>query len=179
MMETEISGAHQETGPGRGSARERERLAGRRGSGVHLKFLELLHSVGLLAGRHLAGVVVASLFAPAPCAFDRPWRGAVLKKAKPQSANPRRASPALSKSHQSIETPELLIMKVALAARVALLAAAIYAVAAQPQCPAVGLAPLTPAVRRPNRVDQLFCSFLSSILSSLTSILFPLPPRSR
>ena len=42
-------------------------------------------------------------------------------------------------------------MKVALAARVALLTAAIYAVAAQPACPApVGLAPVTPAVRRPN-----------------------------
>lgn len=75
--------------------------------------------------------------------------------------DPRPASPALSRSH-SIETPELLIMKVALAARVALLAAAIYAVAAQPQCPApVGLAPLTPAVRRPNRVEHFFCSFLS------------------
>lgn len=60
----DLGGAHQETGTGRGSARERERLAGRRGSGVHLKFLELLHSVGLLAGRHLAGVVVSSLFAP-------------------------------------------------------------------------------------------------------------------
>ena len=99
---------------------------------------------------------------PAPCAFDRPWRNDVLKKSQTAiREDPRPASPALSRSH-SIETPELLIMKVALAARVALLAAAIYAVAAQPQCPApVGLAPLTPAVRRPNRVEHFFCSFLS------------------
>jgi len=103
-----------------------------------------------------------------------------LKKATAIREDPRPQSPALSRSHHSIETPELLIMKVALAARVALLAAAIYAVAAQPQCPApVGLAPLTPAVRRPNRVEQFFLFFSVQILSSLTSILFPLSPRSR
>ena len=67
-------------------------------------------------------------------------------------------------------------MKVALAARVALLAAAIYAVAAQPQCPApVGLAPLNPAVRRPNRVEHFFVLFCPS---SFVADVDPLPASS-